>query len=77
MTKPFSWREYKGLHEYALDKSEVSRVSKLFLYIVFIQVLYVAITTAMFFYKNPCISQDVIGWSYTECTEDERQNLGL
>ena len=69
--RPFTWATYKGHYERVLDWCEVVRMTKLFLYIVLIQVLYVTITTAMFFYSNPCISQDGLGWSYTACVDAE------
>ena len=69
--RPFTWATYKGHYERVLDWCEVVRMTKLFLYVVLIQVLYVSIVTAMFFYSNPCISQDVLGWSYTACLDDE------
>ena len=68
--RPFTWATYKGHYERVLDWCEVTRMTKLFLYIVAIQVLYIAITTAMFLYNNPCISQDVLGWSYVPCVDE-------
>ena len=68
--RPFTWATYRGHYERVLDWCEVTRMTKLFLYIVLIQVLYITVTTAMFLYHNPCISQDVLGWSYVPCVDE-------